>query len=163
MWKAIFAGTTALTLIGGSLVYAQDATPRAQNISGQHHPRTAEERAAYTDARIADLKTNLHLTAAQEKNWATFEAVLRDTAKARAARFEQFRKMREGNATTGQAPDRAAMESQDQAEQKKLAAALDPFYKSLDANQKQVFAAKFDVDGEGRHYWFKRQHDSDKS
>src|SRR5262245_41987698 len=129
MWKAIFAGTTALSLVGSSLAYAQDATPRAQ--SGQHHPRTAEERAAYADARIADLKTNLHLTAVQEKNWATFETALRDAVKARSARFEQSRKMREGNATTGQAPDRAAMASQEQAEQKRLAAALDPLYKSL--------------------------------
>jgi hypothetical protein len=154
MLKAIFVGATALTLIGGSLTYAQDATfGRSGNLTAEHHPRTAEERAAFTDARISGLKADLHLSAAQEKNWATFEAVLRDTAKARAARFEQFR---EG----GQSTSRVDFKAAEDAEQKKLAAALDPLYKSLDAGQQQAFAVRFDVNGEGRHFWFKGQRNS---
>jgi hypothetical protein len=154
MLKAIFVGAAALTLIGGSLTYAQDATPgRFGNQTAEHHPRTAEERAAFTNARISELKADLHLSAAQEKNWATFEAVLRDTAKVRAARFEQFR-------DGGQSASRGDFRAAEDAEQKKLAAALDPLYKSLDAGQQQAFAAKFDVSGEGRHFWFKRQRDS---
>jgi LTXXQ motif family protein len=154
MLKTIFVGATALTLIGGSLAYAQDtASGRPGAMTAEHHPRTAEERAAFTDARISALKADLHLSAAQEKNWATFETALRETAKARAARFEQFR---EGGQSTYRADLRAAAD----AEQKKLAAALDPLYKSLDAGQQQAFAAKFDVSGEGRHFWFKRQHNA---
>jgi hypothetical protein len=159
MLKAIFVGATALTLIGGSLTYAQDAmSGRSGNLTAEHHPRTAEERAAFTDTRISELKAGLHLSAAQEKNWATFEVVLRDTAKARAARFEQLREGRESNA--GQSASRTDLRAAGDAEQKKLAAALEPLYKSLDAGQQQAFAAKFDVNGEGRHFWFKRQRNS---
>ena len=154
MWKAIFVGATALTLVGSSLTYAQDATSgRFGNQTAEHQPRTAEERAALNDARISELKAGLHLNGAQEKNWATFEAALRDTAKARAARFEQFREARESGA--GQSTSRADFRASENAEQKKLAAALDPLYKSLDTGQQQAFAAKFDVNGEGRHFWFK--------
>ncbi|HTS40399.1 MAG TPA: Spy/CpxP family protein refolding chaperone [Xanthobacteraceae bacterium] len=160
MWKAILAGTTALTLIGSSLAYAQDNTPaRAGGATEQHHPRTAEERAASTDARISDLKADLHLSVAQEKNWSAFEAALRDTAKIREARFEQFRKAREDNAAQPRA--RADFKAAAEADQKRLAAALDPLYKSLDEGQKQRFAAKFDVNGEGRHFWFKRERHSE--
>jgi hypothetical protein len=159
MWKAIFVGTTALTLISGSLAYAQDTrSGPSGNVTAEHHPRTAEERAAFTSARISELKVDMHLSAAQEKNWAPFETALRDTAKARAARFEQFREARETNA--GQSTSRADLKAAEDAEQKKLAAALDPLYKSLDAGQQQAFAAKFDVNGEGRHFWFKRQRNS---
>jgi hypothetical protein len=159
MWKAIFAGTTALTLIGGSLAYAQHETSgRSDNMSAEHRPRTAEERAAYIDARISELKADLHLNTAQEKNWAVFETALRDIAKARAARFEEFREAREGGA--GQSASRVEFKAAADAEQRKLAATVDPLYKSLDAGQQKAFAAKFDVNGEGRHFWFKRQRDS---
>ncbi len=153
MLKPIFVGATALTLVGGSLTYAQDATSgRFGNQTAEHHPRTAEERAAFTDARISELKADLHLSIAQEKNWVTFETALRDTAKVRAARFEQFREGREGGASPS--TSRADFRAAEDAEQKKLAAALDPLYKSLDAGQQQAFAAKFNVNGEGRHFWF---------
>jgi hypothetical protein len=155
MWKAIFVGTTALTLIGGSLAYAQGATSgRSGTVTAQHHPRTAEERAAFIEARISGLKADLHLTAVQEKNWAAFETVLRAIAKARAARIEQFRER------AGQPTSRADLKAAEDAEQRKLAAALDPLYRSLDAGQQQVFAAKFDINGTGRHFWFKRQRSS---
>ena len=155
MWKAILTGATALTLIGGALAYAQNATPGYPgNMTAQHHPRSPEERAAFIDARISELKADLHLTAAQEKNWTPFEAAVRDAAKDRAARFEQ----REGNA--GQSASHADLRAALDADQKKLAAALDPLYQSLDAGQRQAFAAKFDVNGEGGHFWFKRQRDS---
>ena len=155
MWKAIFTGATALTLIGGALAQAQDARPGYPGaMTAQHQPRSPEERAAFIDARISELKADLHLTAAQEKNWAPFETAVRDAAKDRATRFEQ-REARDGQPAS-HGDFRAAAD----ADQKKLAAALDPLYKSLDAGQQQVFAAKFDVSGEGRHFWFKHQRDS---
>jgi hypothetical protein len=159
MLRKIFVGATALTLIGGSLAYAQDVmSGRSGNLTAEHHPRTAEERAAFTNARISELRVDLHLSAAQEKNWAAFEVALRDTAKARAARFEQYREARESN--SGQSTSRADLKTAEDAEHKKLAAALDPLYKSLDVGQQQAFAAKFDINGEGRHFWFKRQRNS---
>ena len=159
MLKAIFVGTTALTLLGGSLVFAQQ-TPAAQPgattgtqpnaATTERRPMTAEERAALTDTRITELKTELKLTAAQQKLWPTFETVLRDSAKHRSARFEQIRK--EG----AQRPDRnAAATPEEVTEQKKIAAALEPLYKSFDDGQKQKFGTMFRVDGEGRHFWFR--------
>jgi hypothetical protein len=70
----------------------------------------------------------------------------------------QFREARESNA--GQSTSRADLKAAEDAEQKKLAPPWNPFYKSLDAGQQQSFAAKFDVNGEGRHFWFKRQRNS---
>lgn len=160
MLKAIFVGTTALTLLGSSLVYAQQ-TPSAQPAqsttgaqpsanTGERHRMTAEERAAFTDARITELKTGLQLTAAQQKLWSTFETTLRDTAKQRSDRFKANQQ------SEAQRPDRnAAATPEEVAEQKKLATALDPLYKSLDDGQKQKFASMFRVDGEGRHFWFR--------
>ena len=48
MWKTIVTGATALTLIGGSLVHAQDTmSGYSGNLTAQHRPRSAEERAAF--------------------------------------------------------------------------------------------------------------------
>src|SRR5262245_38383050 len=94
MWKVMLAGTTALTVIGASLVYAQQTTPGRDN--APQRPRlTQEDRAALTDARIAGLKAGLKLTPAQEKNWPAVEAALRERAKLRADRRDRFEKMRD--------------------------------------------------------------------
>src|SRR5262245_40147201 len=98
MWKVMLAGTTALTVIGGSLVYAQQSPtpPQGGRDGGPRFTRLSpEDRAALTDARIAGLKAGLKLTPAQEKNWPAVEAALRDRAKLRADRMDQFMKMRE--------------------------------------------------------------------
>src|SRR5262249_701384 len=159
MWKAIFAGTTALTLIGGGLAYAQQATqpvPTSGVIAQTQTRFTPEQMLARTDARIGELKAELKLTPAQEKNWPAFETAVRDSAKVRAAHFEEVRRTREtngGSAATGGTREPSAAET---AAQKKLTDAFDPLYKSLDDGQKQRFATMFRVDGEGRHFWFRR-------
>jgi hypothetical protein len=157
MWKAILAGTTALTLVGGSVVYAQQTAPAQPGSTiGQTRVRmTADEYVTRTNARITELKAELKLTPQQEKNWSLFEATVRESAKQRAENFEQVRKTRE-QAGGGQ-PQGGRVESTpaDIAAQKRLAAALDPLYKSLDDGQKQRFATLFRVDGEGRHFWFR--------
>ena len=101
MWKAMLAGTTALTIVGASLVYAQQTPPNQPGRdTAQQRPRlSVEDQAALTDARIAGLKAGLKLTPAQEKNWPAVEAALRDRAKLRAERFEQFRKLHEQRRT----------------------------------------------------------------
>jgi zinc resistance-associated protein len=157
MLKAILAGTTALTLIGGSVVYAQQSAPTqpGSNIAQQRPHFTAEEYVTRTNARVTELKTELKLTPAQEKNWSLFEATVRESAKQRAEHFEQVRKTRDQAGGERPRGDRAAATPEDVANQKKLAAALDPLYKSLDEGQKQKFATLFRVDGEGRHFWFR--------
>ena len=157
MFKTILIGTTALALVGGSLVYAQQTPPTQPggNAVQARARLTAEQRAALTDARITELKQQLQLKPAQEKNWLNFETALRETAKTRTARFEEFRKNREQSAEQSRDFRSAPATPAEIAEQKRLATALDPLYKSFDDGQKQKFAAMFRVDGEGRHFWFR--------
>jgi hypothetical protein len=157
MLKAIFAGTTALTLIGGSVVYAQQTAPAqpGSTIAQTRARFTPEEYITRTNARITELKAELKLTPQQEKNWSLFEATVRESAKQRADHFEQVRKMREQAGGGQPRGDREGVTAEDAANQKKLAAALDPLYKSLDEGQKQKFATLFRMDGEGRHFWFR--------
>src|SRR5215213_6871061 len=77
MWKPIVVGAAALAIAGTSLVYAQQ-----QRDDGASRWRPSQEdRAAFTDARIAALKAGLRLTPDQEKNWPAFETALRDIGK----------------------------------------------------------------------------------
>jgi zinc resistance-associated protein len=67
MWKAVIAGTTILTIAGSTIAFAQQPSPAEPS----HHAQlTADDIAAFTDARIAALKTALKLTPAQEKELA---------------------------------------------------------------------------------------------
>ena len=116
MWKVILAGTTVLTIAGASLAIAQEIPNRD---TSQHWRPSTEDRSAFTDAQLAELKAGLRLTPSQEKYWPDLEAVLRDRAKQRAA------------------------------EQKRLADVLEPLYNSLDESQKQRFAMLFRAEGEG--------------
>jgi len=170
MWKTMLAGTTALTLIGASLVYAQQTPPtQPGSNAAQQRPRlSAEDRAALTDARIAGLKAGLKLTPAQERNWAPVEVALRERAKLRAERFEQFRKLREqrGSDATQRRDLVESMRSRadnmatSAANLKKLTDAIDPLYKSLDDGQKQRFALLYRAGGERRHHFFFRGRDT---
>jgi zinc resistance-associated protein len=117
MWKVILAGTTALTIAGASLAIAQEIPDRGNS---QRWRPSAEDRSAFTDAQLAELKAGLRLTPSQEKYWPDLEAVLRDRAKQRAA------------------------------EQKLLADVVEPLYNSLDEGQKQRFAMLFRAEGERR-------------
>ncbi len=160
MWKAMLAGTTALTIVGASLVYAQQTPPNqpGSNIAQQRPRLTPEDRAAFTDARIAGLKAGLRLTPAQEKSWPAVEVALRERAKLRDERFEKFRKTREqtdpaqrrGNMIE-RLRERADTMSTQGTTLKKLADAVDPLYKSLDDSQKQRFAMLFREGG--RHHF----------
>lgn len=164
MWKAILAGTTALTLVGTSLLYAQ--TPRPLDRDGG--PRfsrpmlTPDERAALIDARIAGLKAGLKLTPEQERHWPAVEAALRERAKLRSEHFERRVKEREQRradpSQRGDVIERMKQRADDMAASaavmKKLADAIDPLYKSLDEAQKQRFALLYRMGGE-RHFGFR--------
>ena len=83
MKKTIAAGTIALMLAGAGVGAAlAQSTPSRDGMRGQF---SAEDTAAFTDARIAGLKAGLKLTAEQEKNWPAVETALRDLDKQRAA------------------------------------------------------------------------------
>jgi len=147
MKKTIAAATIALTLAGAGFALAQQTPPREERTSRP----SAEDVAAFTDARVASLKAGLKLTAEQEKNWPAVEAAMRELAKDRADR----RGARRG-ADRAQQPrpdalarlrQRADTMTARGAGLKKLADAAEPLYKSLDDGQKRRFAVLLHMRG----------------
>jgi hypothetical protein len=80
MKKVLLAGIAALAIAGSTAVYAQQ-----RPWSHEHTRMSPEDRAAFTDARIAAVKAGLKLTPDQEKLWPPVEAAVRDLAKLRIA------------------------------------------------------------------------------
>jgi zinc resistance-associated protein len=174
MKKTIAAATIALTLAGAGLALAQQSPTR----EGRGFRASAEDVAAFTDARVAALKAGLKLTAEQEKNWPAVETAIRDLAKARAdrmkereARGENRREARRegrrgGDNARQDGPDAIARLRQGAdamttraANLKKLADASEPLYKSLDESQKHRFAMLIRMGGRQGgpgHHWQRR-------
>ena len=159
MNKVILAGVAAITLLGSGAVYAQH-----RQHQHHHHQRfSADDKAAFVDARIAAMKAGLRLTPEQEKNWPAVETAIRDFAKQRIARAEARASEREARRAQRQqakkdgadakqaarpAPDlvnrlhqRADAMAERAASLKKIADTADPLYKSLDDGQKRRLAA----------------------
>jgi hypothetical protein len=139
MKKILLAGVAALAIAGTTVVYAQHR-PWFQ----EHMRISPEDRAAFTDARIAAVHAGLKLTPDQEKLWPPVEAAVRDFAKLRIDR---------ANARMNAKPDDRDAQNQDDpvarlrqradnmtasgAALKKIADAADPLYKTLDEGQKR--------------------------
>jgi hypothetical protein len=123
-----------------------------------------EDRAAFTDARIAAVHAGLKLNADQEKLWPPVEAAVRDFAKLRIDR---------ANARMNAKPDDDAQKVDDPvarlreradamatsaAALKKIADAADPLYKTLDDGQKRRLAILTHMErrfgGGWRHHGF---------
>ena len=141
LMKTLLAGTAALAIAGTTLAFAQQGPDGRGPERGHHARMSAEDIAAYGDARIAAVHTGLKLTAEQEKNWPAVETALRDLAKQRSDRFAA-----RASADKPQEPrkdpierlnQRAERMTQTGAALKKLADAAGPLYKSLDDGQKQ--------------------------
>jgi LTXXQ motif family protein len=149
MLKPVITATAVLAIAGSSIAYAQswdgrgrDGGPRFEH--RHHHHMSAEDRAAFTDARIAALKAGLELTADQAKNWPAFEQAVRDLAQLRAQRIQA----REAAASQReQAPtspfDRMSKRADNMAKTsavlKRVADAGAPLYASLTDAQKERF------------------------
>ncbi len=122
---------------------------------GEHPMFSEEDRAAFTDARVAALKTGLKLTPAQEKNWPALETVIREQAKARAARFAEWHeknKEHEGHHNVIEALQRRAKALETRSgELVKLSEAAKPLYDSLDEAQKHRFGVLLHAVGGGKH------------
>src|SRR5450631_3866055 len=84
MNKFAIAGIAALAIAGSTAVYAQHR-PWFHDHMGQMR-MNPEDRAAFTDARIAAVKAGLKLNADQEKLWPPVETAVRDFAKLRIDR-----------------------------------------------------------------------------
>jgi zinc resistance-associated protein len=137
MWKAALAGTaTAIVISGSNLVFAHQMSDRD---GGPRWQPSAEDRKAFTDARVAALKAGLELTPEQEKNWPAVEAAIRDMAKARADRIAARANEQLPSDPIERLHRRAERLGTMAAGLKKLADAEEPLYKSLDDAQKQRF------------------------
>ncbi len=167
MRKFAIAGIAALAIAGSTAVYAQHNRPWSH-----HHERmNPEDRAAFTDARIAAVKAGLKLNADQEKLWPPVEAAVREFAKLRIDRANA--RMNAQRDDSRSAPDDPVARLRDRAESmantaaamKKIADAADPLYKTLDDGQKRRLAILTRMEGRfgggGRHHGFHRGMDRD--
>ncbi len=160
MWKTVLAGTTALAVVGTSIVYAQQRQRGPD--AGMRGQPSQEDVAAFADARIAALKAGLRLTAEQEKIWPNFESALRDLAKARHDRMTARPNEQRPSDPVERLRRQADALSGAGAALKRLADAEEPLYKSLDEGQKHRFHALSRILGprharmamrEGRGHW----------
>src|SRR5450631_2151498 len=153
MRKFAIAGIAALAIAGSTAVYAQH-----HRWFHEHVRMSPEDRAAFTDARIAAVHAGLKLNPDQEKLWPPVETAVRDFAKLRIDR---------ANARMNAKPDDNAQKQDSQnlddpvarlreradtmatsaAAMKKIADAADPLYKTLDDGQKRRLAILTHMEG----------------
>ena len=160
MKKFAIAGIAALAIAGSTAVYAQTHRPWFHEHM-QHMRMSPEDRAAFTDARIAAVHAGLKLNADQEKLWPPVETAVRDFAKMRidranarmnAPRDEDQQKPDDPVARLRERADNMATSA---AAMKKIADAADPLYKTLDDGQKRRLAILTHMEGRGwRHRGF---------
>jgi hypothetical protein len=152
VFRPLVIGTTALVIAGSSIVFAQqryfghggygDAGHRFEH----RHRLSAEDMAAFADARIAAMKAGLQLDPDQAKNWPPFEKALRDLAQLRIERKQARENATQGGSasTTPTTPfDRLQHRAEGMAKKsaalKRLADAGAPLYLSLNDAQKNRF------------------------
>ena len=154
----LVAATVSVAMLGVS--FSSLAAPPEH--ASDHNEFSTEDRAALTDAHITALKTGLKLTPAQENNWSALEAVLRDVAKARAARMvEWHQKAKEGhehpNLIEGLQVKAKALTTRAE-EMSKIADAAKPLYDSLDEGQKRRFGILFHTMARMHHHMDYMEH-----
>jgi hypothetical protein len=152
MRKVLLAGVAALAIAGSTVAYAQH-----HRWFHDHVRMNPEDRAAFTDARIAAVKAGLKLTPDQEKLWPPVETAVRDFAKLRTDRANARMNARPEDAQKqdSQKPDdpvarlreRADTMATTAAAMKKIADAADPLYKTLDDGQKRRLAILTHMEG----------------
>ena len=143
MKKVLLAGVAALAIAGSTVVYAQH-----RPWFHDHVRMNPEDRAAFTDARIAAVKAGLKLTPDQEKLWPPVETAVRDFAKLRIDRANARMNAQRDDSRDSQKPDdpvtrlreRADAMATTAAAMKRIANAADPLYKTLDDGQKRRLA-----------------------
>jgi hypothetical protein len=168
MKKILLAGAAALAIAGSTVAYAQH-----RPWFHEHMRMSPEDRAAFTDARIAAVKAGLKLTPDQEKLWPPVEAAVRDFAKLRIdranARMDADRDSQDSQKPTDPVTrlrERADSMAASAAAMKRIADAADPLYKTLDDGQKRRLAILTRMGGRfgggWRHHGFERGMDRDR-
>src|SRR5258708_10912951 len=137
MWKTLIASTATLMIASSTIAFAQQPSSAERS----HHAQlTADDIAAFTDARVAALKAALKLTPAQEKNWPAVEQAIRDISRERIAQREARRAAGQRTDATERLRDRADALANRAAALRRLADAEKPLHQSLDQAQKPRFA-----------------------
>jgi len=168
MKKWIIAGVAGVALVGtgvGVAAYAQSRQTSEERFerliervqSGdrgdrgwrRHRQWSAEDRAAFLDARIAAVKAGLRLSAEQEKLWSPVETTVRDLGKKWGERYASRRdemKKRRAEMRDSQTPPsfdpvdrlkkRADSLAERAADMKRFADVAQPLYATLDDAQK---------------------------
>ena len=145
MWKKVLVLSTAAMLVGSAAFAQQPNMGRRDGIPEiQPWRPSADDFAAFTDARVAALKAGLRLTPDQDKNWPAFEQAYRNLAKLRTDRLAASRDA--GAALSDQSfvdrlQRRADSITQFGTALQDLAKATRPLYQSLDDGQKHRFVA----------------------
>jgi periplasmic protein CpxP/Spy len=125
------------------------ATPSPQ-AGGKHAMPTAAQINARVEQHIAQQKTQLHITAAQEPQWDQFAQVMRDNAQDMSRSFEQ----RGSRLSTMNAAENmqsyADMAQQHAQDMQKLAAAFQTLYSGLSPDQKKLADNMFRERGDNR-------------
>lgn len=135
MWKVLTGGLLVLSLALIPAARAQQTV--ASTDAAKSWTPSAEDVAAFSDARIAGLKAGLKLKPEQEKNWTPMETALRDFAKQRMDRLAQRSSAATASNPVAVLRSRADSMNASAASLKRLADAAEPLYKSLDDGQKQ--------------------------
>jgi hypothetical protein len=148
MFKPVIVGMAVLAVAGSSLVYAQFGGHEGFGRwrAERHRPLSADDMAAFTDARIAALKAGLELTPDQAKNWSPFEQAVRELAQLRIQQAQARQQRRQQLQQSDNAPgpfDRLGQRAENLAKTsaalKKVADAGAPLYQSLTDAQKGRF------------------------
>ena len=165
MRKVLLAGVAVLAIAGSTAVYAQHRP------WGYGHMRmSAEDRAAFADARIAAVRAGLKLTPDQEKLWPPVETAVKEFAKLRIDRANARMNAMRDDSRDRQRPadpvarlrERAESMGATAAAMKKIADAADPLYKTLDDGQKRRLAILTHMERRfGHHGWRQRGFERD--
>ena len=153
------AGIAALAIAGSTAVYAQHRPWFHEHM--RHMRLSAEDRAAFTDARIAAVHAGLKLNADQEKLWPPVENAVRDFATLRLERANARMEARRNESLDEQKPadpvarlrERADNMASSAAALKKIADAADPLYKTLDDGQRRRLAILTRAEGRFGRGW----------
>src|SRR5450755_4672525 len=103
MNRFAIAGVAALAIAGSTAVYAQHRPWFHEHMG--HMRMSPEDRAAFTDARIAAVHAGLKLNADQEKLWPPVETAVRDFAKMRIDRANARMNAKPDESKDAQKPD----------------------------------------------------------
>lgn len=146
MLKIIAAVVAVLSIVGTSVVSAQQSkvpqdAVRPVALANPAPQWTAEDVAAFSEARIAALKAGLALKSDQEKTWTAFERALRAQIKEQTDRVKEASSKPPASDPIAYMRRRADALDVAAASLRKLADAAEPLYRSLDDSQKRRMVA----------------------